>query len=135
VTGRRVPVRAGLFEEDPGGTVTLLGTRCRACGATTFPRAEVCPYCASDDVEAVRLSPTGTLWGWTTVTTAPPGYDGPVPFGFGVVELPEGVRVITRLETVGAADVRFGMPMRAGLAALAENEDGDTVVTYTFAPA
>ena len=134
MTGRRVPVHAGLFEEDGAGTVTLLGARCRACGRTLFPRAEVCPYCSSDDVEGVRLSPTGTLWGWTTVTAAPPGYEGPVPFGFGVVELPEGVRVITRLETVGVADVRFGMPMRAGVAALADNEDGDTVVTYTFAP-
>jgi uncharacterized OB-fold protein len=127
-------VRAGLFEEDAAGAVTLLGIRCRACGHTAFPAAEFCPYCASADVEAVRLSPTGTLWGWTTVTAPPPGYEGPVPFGFGVVELPEGVRVITRLETVGVADVSFGMPMRVGLAALTENDEGDTIVTYTFGP-
>jgi uncharacterized OB-fold protein len=135
VSGRKVPVRAGLFEAHDDGSVTLLGSRCRSCGRASFPRAEVCPYCGSTDLEPVRLSPTGTLWGWTTVRAAPPGYEGPIPFGFGVVELAEGVRVITRLETVDVPDVAFGMPMRAALAPLTENEDGDTVVTYTFAPA
>jgi len=135
VTGRQVPVHPGLFETDGDGTVTLLGSRCRSCRRACFPRAEVCPHCGSTDLEPVRLSPTGTLWGWTTVRAAPPGYEGPVPFGFGVVELPEGVRVVTRLETVDVPDLVFGLPMRAGLAPLTENEDGDTVVTYTFAPA
>ena len=83
----------------------------------------------------MRLSSTGTLWGWTAVHTAPPGYEGPVPFGFGVVELPEGLRVITRLETTDVDALRFGMPVRAATAALHANADGDTVVTYTFVPA
>jgi uncharacterized OB-fold protein len=129
-----VPVRPGLFDEAADGTVTLRGARCHHCGRSHFPAADTCPYCSSQDVEAAALSSTGTLWAWTTVHTAPPGYDGPVPFGFGVVELPEGVRVITRLELDGV-EARFGMPMRAGVAALAPNDDGDRVVTYTFAPA
>ena len=133
--GRWVPVHPGLFEEGDDGVVTLLGIRCRTCGRTAFPAADVCPYCSSDAVVPVQLSTTGTLWGWTAVTSAPPGYAGPVPFGFGVVELPEGVRVVTRLETVGVEDLRFGMPMRTGLAAVGEDEDGATVVTYTFVPA
>ena len=135
MSGRPVPVHPGLFEADGGGTVALLGSRCRACARASFPRAEVCPYCGSPDLEPVRLSPTGTLWGWTTVRAAPPGYEGPVPFGFGVVELDDGLRVVTRLEIVDRPEVAFGMAMRAGLALLSENEDGDTVVTYTFEPA
>ena len=134
MSGQRVPVRAGLFEERDGD-VTLLGSRCRACGHYQFPAASMCPSCRGDDVEAVRLSSTGTLWGWTTVHTAPPGYQGPVPFGFGVVELPEGLRVITRLEVTDVDAVTFGMPVRAATAALHTNDDGDTVVTYTFVPA
>ena len=39
---------------------------------------------------AVDLPSTGRLWGWTEVTAAPPGYDGPVPYGLGVVELDTG---------------------------------------------
>ncbi len=134
MSGAAVPVRAGLFEEHDGA-VTLLGTRCRRCGRYQFPVSGTCSACAGDDVEPVRLSPTGTLWGWTTVHTAPPGYEGPVPFGFGVVELPEGLRVITRIESTDVDALRFGMPMRAAIAPLHETDDGDTVVTYTFAPA
>jgi uncharacterized OB-fold protein len=66
------------------------------------------------------------------VHTAPPGYQGPIPFGFGVVELPEGLRVITRLEVTDVDAVTFGMAVRAATAALHTNDDGDTVVTYTF---
>jgi uncharacterized OB-fold protein len=50
----------------------LLGTRCGACGRHTFPRATVCPYCGAEDTADVELSPSGTLWLWTTVTNPPP---------------------------------------------------------------
>ena len=134
MSGAQVPVRAGLFETN-GDDVTLLGARCSRCGRYQFPAGTTCSACSGDDVEPVRLSPVGTLWGWTAVHTAPPGYEGPVPFGFGVVELPEGLRVITRIEAADVDSLQFGMPMRAGLAALHDNDDGDTVVTYTFVPA
>ena len=134
MSGRQVPVHDGLFESRDG-EVTLLASRCRACGRYQFPAATTCPDCRGDDLEPVRLSSTGTLWGWTAVHTAPPGYEGPVPFGFGVVELPEGLRVITRLEATDVATLHFGMPVRAATAPLHANADGDTVVTYTFVPA
>ena len=133
MSGRQVPVHEGLFDTQ-GDDVALLASRCRSCGQYQFPAATTCPSCRGDDVETVRLSPTGTLWGWTTVHAAPPGYDGPVPFGFGVVELPEGLRVITRLEATDVDVLSFGMPVRAATAALHATEDGDTVVTYTFVP-
>jgi uncharacterized protein len=135
VTGAtRVPVRDGLFEEDDAGDAWLLGARCRACGRHQFPRASTCPYCSSDDVEPVRLSRTARLWGWTTVTAAPPGYQGPVPYAFGVVELPDGLRVITRLESVDPPSLAFGMPMTLVVAELASADNGAVVTTYAFAP-
>jgi uncharacterized OB-fold protein len=133
MSGRHVPVRTGLFEETDAGAVQLLGARCLSCGRYLFPRSELCPNCSSTKVEAVVLSDIGELWGWTVVQTAPPGYEGPVPFGFGVVELPEGLRVITRLE-LSDIDFDFGLPMRLAVAELHDNDGGDTVVTYTFVP-
>ena len=91
----RVMVREGLFTD--GEPPALLGSRCANCGDVLFPRADTCPYCAAEDPEPVELSRRGTLWAWTAVTAPPPGYQGEVPFGIGVVELPEGVRVIGRL--------------------------------------
>jgi uncharacterized OB-fold protein len=128
------PVHDGLFEEDADGSVALLGGRCSACSRYHFPPLFTCPYCGTDGATQVRLSDTGTVWGWTAVTAAPPGYTGTVPFGFGVVELPEGVRVITRIEEPDPAKVSFGMPVKLALADVGTNDDGAPICTYTFVP-
>ncbi len=122
-----VPVREGLFTT--GESPRLLGSRCGACGGTHFPRHEACPYCSSADVAPAELSPVGTLWAWTAVTAPPPGYQGEVPFGFGVVELPEGVRVVTRLTSADPAALHAGDPMELRIVPL-----HDDVVTYAFGP-
>lgn len=126
-------VRAGLFEERDGA-IHLLGDRCRTCGRHQFPQADTCTLCGAHDPEPVPLSATGVLWGWTWVTAAPPGYAGPVPYGFGAVELPEGIRVITRLVLDPADEPWTGMPMRATTAVVGTDEDGTEVHSWAFAP-
>ena len=130
--GARVPVREGLFEDAP--QPRLLGGRCRDCGGHHFPRHDTCPYCAAAAVEPVTLSDTGRLWAHTAVTAAPPGYLGAVPYGFGVVELPEGVRVVTRLTEADPAALVTGAPMRLVVVPLHVDDEGREVVTYAFAP-
>ena len=129
----RVLVREGLFTADD--PPALLGTHCGACGRFHFPRADACTYCATADPEPVELSRQGTLWAWTAVTAPPPGYLGEIPFGVGVVELPEGVRVITRLTESDPGALAEGQSMALRIVALHKDEDGNDVVTYAFAPA
>ena len=123
-----VAVHEGLFTTEP----RLISGRCAACGRHQFPRGPLCPYCGSDDVGEALLSPTGTLWTWTAVTAPPPGYRGEVPYGFGVVELPEGVRVITRLTESDPSALTFGQPMTLQLVRLHTDDDGNDVVTWAF---
>jgi uncharacterized OB-fold protein len=127
-----VPVRDGLFTD--GDRPTLLGGRCQLCAAHHFPQHDTCPYCASAQVTAVELSSTGRLWAWTAVTAAPPGYRGDVPYGFGIVELPEGLRVVTRLSEADPARLREGQPMRLRVVHLYVDEDSRPVLTYAFSP-
>lgn len=124
------PVRDGLFEDGP--SPRLLGSRCADCGGHHFPRHRTCPYCASAAVEPVTLSGHGTLWAHTAVTAAPPGYQGEVPYGFGVVELPEGIRVVTRLTEPDTTRLRLGQPMTLVVVPLHRGEDGGVVTTYAF---
>ena len=120
----------GLFTADPP---RLLGARCDGCTETSFPRLAQCPYCGCESIQPVELSVHGTLWGWTTVLHAPPGYLGAVPYGFGVVELPEGVRIITRLAVPEDSWVH-GQAMTLGVVELGTNADGEILTTWEFAP-
>jgi uncharacterized protein len=125
-------VHEGVFRTDADGQVRLIGGRCPACGRHQFPRSEICPYCGTDAVEEVSLSPAGTLWAWTAVTAPPPGYRGEVPYGFGVVELPEGLRVLTRLTESDPTRLRFGQDVSLRLVPLHTDDEGHDVVTWGF---
>jgi uncharacterized protein len=127
------PVHEGLFDEDEDGRPYLVGGRCLGCERLQFPVAPTCPGCGGDAVETIRLSDHGTLWGWTAVTAPPPGYLGEVPFGFGVVALSDGLRVITRIEEADPTRLEFGVPMQLELVELGPDADGDVVTTYSFA--
>jgi uncharacterized OB-fold protein len=129
-----VPVHPGLFTADGDGGPSLVAGRCRACSRLQFPRAAVCQYCGGDEIEEELLSNPGSLWAWTAVTAAPPGYRGEVPFGFGVVELPEGLRVLTRLTEPDPTRLRFGDEVRLAIVPLHVDDEGRTVVTWAYGP-
>jgi uncharacterized OB-fold protein len=99
------PVREGLFTVDPPA---LIGGRCRACGTLRFPALDVCPSCQGDDCEQVPLSTTGTVFTFTIVHASPPGYLGESPYAYGVVELPEGLRVTTTLLADDLSTIAIG---------------------------
>ena len=124
--------------DDDGGPsrVTLLGGYSPSSGRYHFPRGEVCPYTGAADVEPVELSHAATLWGWTAVTAGPPGYEGNVPYGFGVVELVhEQLRLITRLTESEPARLEFGQAMQLVADRVATDDDGTEVLVWAFAPA
>jgi uncharacterized OB-fold protein len=127
------PITDGLFEtDDNDDTIVLIGGYSPSSGRFHFPRLDACPYTGATDIETVTLSTDATLWAWTAVTAAPPGYAGPVPFGFGVVELRyEQLRVITRLTEPDPTQLTFGQPMRL-VAETLPLENGQTATTWAF---
>jgi uncharacterized OB-fold protein len=127
------PVRDGLFRDGGRGPV-LIGGSCVTCRRPHFPRAELCPYCSAEGCAERELRGSGRLWLYTAVATAPPGYRGPLPFGFGVVELDDGLRVISRLGESDLARLRPGMPMRLVIDQLYVDDDGCGVLSYAFSP-
>jgi uncharacterized protein len=124
-----VPIHDGLFDMAADGTITLIGGYSPTSGQFHFPLLDTCPYSGATDVQRVPLSRDGTLWAWTAVTAAPPGYTGPVPYGFGIVELThEQLRIVTRLRESDPAQLAFGQPMT-----LVADELPDGMVTWAFA--
>jgi len=118
------PVREGLFTVDPPA---LLGGRCRVCGTLRFPSLDVCPSCQAGDCEQVALSTTGTVFTFTVVHMEPPGYLGETPYAYGVIELPEGLRVTTTLLAEDLDEIAIGDRCSFELITL-----GDAVQSFAY---
>jgi uncharacterized OB-fold protein len=133
-----MPARAvhdGLFEVDGDRALRLIGGYSPTSGRYHFPLLDTCPYSGASDIERVMLDGDATLWAWTAVTAPPPGYQGQVPYGFGVVELTATkLRVITRLTESDPDALQFGQPMHAVVDVLHVDDDGNDVTTWAFAP-
>lgn len=96
--------------------------RCGGCGRCIFfPRA-VCPHCMSAELEWVDASGRGTVHSVTVVHRAPPGFDD-VPYPVALVDLEEGVRMMTRIVDVDPADVRIGQQVEVAI-------QGDPALPY-----
>jgi uncharacterized OB-fold protein len=131
----QVPIHPGLFTlpADARGPRLLAG-RCAACDKHHFPAAATCPYCTATDCTVVPVGATGTLYLHTTVNARPPGYRGPLPYGFGLVDLPEGLRVVSRLSEARLDVLRPGLPVELEIAPLFTNEAGDEVLSFAYRP-
>lgn len=121
---------AAWLTRDADGEVSLLGGWSPTSGRHHFPPAGYCPYSGADDVEVVSLPRRGRLWAWTAVTAAPPGYEGPTPYGFGIVELDGiGLRVVGRLAEPDPSALRYGQPM-----VVTTEELPGSLVVWAFTP-
>lgn len=136
---KQIPIEEGLFTW-PSDDPRLIGSKCRQCGEVRFPAQKSCANCGSEDVENILLSKRGKLWVWTVQCFRPPSppYTGPeaaedfTPFGVGYVELPEGIRVISRLVENEAEQLRIGMEMGLVIQKFKEDEEGNDVMIYAF---
>lgn len=128
------PIHPGLFADGPDGPHLLAG-RCPACDRLHFPATAICPYCGVDGAGTVAVGARGRLWLWTVVTSRPPGYRGPVPFGFGVVELDDAaLRVVTRLTATRLDGLHDRLPVRLVLESLFTDDEGADVVSWAYRP-
>lgn len=127
------PIADGLFTTD--AVPRLVAARCSACTRLQFPAATTCPYCGGLDSTATLVGPEGWLRLYTVVASTPPGYRGPLPFGFGVVELADtGLQVIARLTESRMERLRPGLQVRLVVEPLFTEDDGTAVLSYAFAP-
>ncbi|CAM4186463.1 putative nucleic-acid-binding protein containing a Zn-ribbon [Mycobacterium basiliense] len=124
----------------PDDNPQLIGSRCRDCGATAFPAQRWCPRCSGEEMGEVLLPRRGSLVAWTTQGFPPgPPYAGPggkdfVPFGVGLVQLGDVIRVEARLTENDPAKLRFGQQVELTMVPLARDEEGAQVMTFAFRP-
>lgn len=134
----RVPIIEGLFTmdlEEP----KLIVSKCTSCGAYYFPQTISCcnPDCNDKQVEEAFLSRKGKLWSFTVQHYPPPPPFKPTdpfePFGIGIVEFPEEIRVAGIMTESDPEKLKIGMDVELILDKAYE-EDGKEVVTWKFRP-
>jgi uncharacterized OB-fold protein len=88
--------------------------RCRGCGRHVFYPRPFCPHCTSADLEWVDASGRGTVHSYTIVHRAPPGFES--PYAVALVDLAEGVRMLTGLLDVPPEGVTVGLEVELAVA-------------------
>jgi uncharacterized OB-fold protein len=135
----RVAIRADLLTQPLSDLrqISLVGSTCSRCGETFLGRALVCANCGAAEPEPRALTNRGILWTYTVVRHKPPGdYKGAdpfMPFGLGLVELPEGLRVLAPI-VCEPSELRIGMPLEFR-AFVRPGSQSPEVVSFEFVPA
>ncbi|WP_431980620.1 bifunctional MaoC family dehydratase N-terminal/OB-fold nucleic acid binding domain-containing protein [Streptomyces qinglanensis] len=88
----------------------LLFQRCAECATPRFPWLPGCNACGSAAWEAVAASGRGTVHSYVVMHHPPfPAFDP--PYAVVLVDLDEGVRIISNITGVRCDEVRIGMPV------------------------
>jgi len=134
-----VPLHEGLFTW-PSDNPRLIASKCVACGRVSFPRRDYCnnPRCPRGEIQEIRLSNRARLFSYTIMMyPGQPPFEkihAKVPYGIGVLELPEGVCILGLLSTIEKSELRLGLEMEMFIDRLCTNDDGRDVVTYRYRP-
>jgi len=134
---KEIRVLEGLSTERGSDRVKpfLIGSKCRICERCFFPSRVICPYCYKEELEEIELSTRGILYSFTIVEeekAVPPEFK--VPYAFGYIDLPEGVRVLSLLKDWENKPVRLGMDMELVIEQLHADSDKNVVYGYKFKP-
>lgn len=85
---------------------------CERCGRAACPPRPGCPHCGAEAGRVVVASGRGTLYTWTVCHTAFDAEFKPeVPYVVGVVALPEGGRMVARIEGAPPGTLVAEMPL------------------------
>ena len=80
----------------------LLLPLCLNCNRLHFYPRALCPHCWSTDLKWVPSSGKGKLYSYVINHRLAPGFEDEVPFVIAIVELEEGVRMMSNLVGVAA---------------------------------
>jgi len=84
--------------------------RCNDCHKHVFYPRVVCPHCGSASLAWVEPKGTGVVYSTTTVRRKP---EAGGDYDVSLIDLDEGVRMMSRVEGLPPTEVKIGMRVRA----------------------
>lgn len=91
----------------------LLGVHCQICGKDYFPQRRICPVCRRKGKFVPKQMPhEGKIVSFSLVHSAPSGFELEAPYFLALIELSNGVRLLSQLVDSPAQKVAIGVPVR-----------------------
>jgi uncharacterized protein len=95
----------------------FLVQKCGQCGKTQYPYRGMCCHCWSADVRDLPIDGSGSVWSYSIVErNRTPPFSSWGRYVVAVIELPEGVKVVSNVVGCAPEIVRIGMPVRLSFA-------------------
>ena len=95
--------------------------KCEECGSWRHVPRELCADCGSWDWSWEASSGRGVVFSWTVVERAlHPAFVDDIPYAVVIVEMEEGVRLLSTVMDVDPADLRIGLPVEVFFDAMTE---------------
>jgi uncharacterized protein len=92
----------------------LVLQKCLECGTFRYYPRPRCPECLSANSEWTKLSGRGVVYSFTVVhRPLARWFKDKVPLVCAVIELEEGVRMVSNVEGIDPAEVVIGLPVQA----------------------
>ncbi|MCE5259695.1 MAG: Zn-ribbon domain-containing OB-fold protein [Chloroflexi bacterium] len=111
--------------------LSLKGEICPHCREKLFPPRDICPYCGGPAKTEFAFSGKGAVYSYTTMHTAPQGFEQQTPYIAALIKMTEGPLVTAQLTDVTAEDVYIGMPVEMVTRRISE-EGEDGLINYSF---
>jgi len=111
----------------------LLIHQCKSCGTKMFPPRLYCTSCMSQDPEWVKVSGKGKIHTYSVAYEYPPARVASflsVPYVVALIDLEEGVRMMTNIVDCEPEDVKIGLNVEVKF-----EDIGEGVVLPKFRPA
>jgi uncharacterized protein len=89
----------------------LVMRRCRSCNEFYFYPRDFCPTCFSFDVEWKKVTGRGKLYSYTICHRPLEGFEEDGPYNIALVELEEGVRMMSTVVDCPQEDLKIGMAL------------------------
>jgi uncharacterized OB-fold protein len=105
--------------------------KCKKCGKIYFPPRLVCSACKSKEFEKYKLKDTGKLVTYTIIRVGPSQFVDQVPYVLGVVELDDGVKILTQITDCDLDKVSIGIKLKIEFRKI--QEDGKAgIICYGY---
>ena len=89
----------------------IMGSKCKRCSALFYPARTKCTKCGNDETENIKFKGHGRVYAYSTIFSAPMGFEKQVPYTVGIVKLDEGPKMTAQI--IDFEDIKVGMNVEA----------------------